>query len=567
MFERTRRGRAFFRSGVTTIAVAASLVLLTTHPQASRSGSVTVQLLAINDFHGNLEPPSGGDGRVNQTPAGGAEYLATHLARARAENRHSILVAAGDIIGASPLVSSMYHDEATIAAMNAMNLSVSAIGNHELDEGPAELLRMKRGGCHPVEGCSPVGKFRGAKFEYLSANVVHADTQKPLFAPVAVKKVGGVKIGFIGETLKGTPQIVSARSTSGLTFLDEATTANAYADQLQRQGVHAIVLLLHEGGRQAPERDLDPNGCEHFSGGIEAVVTRLSPAISVVISGHNHLVYSCRLDGHLVTNAGAYGRGFTRIALEIDRASGRILQASPRNETVTRDVPRDPEISRIIAKYKTLADAQAKRVVGRITADIVRRPNAAGESALGDLIADSQLEATRSLPGGGAAVAFMNSGGIRADLVTSLPGSPGGGDVTYGQLMAVQPFNNVVTVMTMTGEAIRRVLEQQFDNPRPGEQAMLQVSRGFSYRYRANAPSGQHVEPGSIRMNGSVVESTDRVRVAASDFLFGGGDGFTTFADSSDIVGVVSDIDAFAAYVREHSPVSPEPQNRVIRVD
>lgn len=566
MSERTDRPHARFRLGTTSVIVAAALALLATHPQASRSGTVAVQLLAINDFHGNLEPPAGGDGRVNQIPAGGAEYLATHLARARAENANSIVVAAGDLIGASPLVSSMYHDEATIAAMNAMRLSVSAIGNHELDEGPAELLRMKRGGCHPAEGCSPVGKFRGATFQYLSANVVRTDTRKPLFAPVVIRKVGGVKVGFIGETLQGTPQIVSAKSTSGLTFLDEATTANAYADQLQRQGVHAIVLLLHQGGRQAPAGDLDPNGCENFTGGIEAVVSRLSAAIPVVISGHNHLVYNCRIDGHLVTNAGAYGRGFTRIALEIDRASGRILQASSHNETVTRDVPRDSDISRIIAKYSALADARAGRVIGTITGDIVRRPNAAGESALGDVIADAQLESTRSLPDGGAAVAFMNSGGIRNDLVTR-PGASGGGDVTYGQLVVVQPFNNVVTVMTMTGETIRRVLEQQFDNPRPGTRTMLQVSRGFTYRYRASAPSGQHVEADSIRINGRAVAATDRVRVAASDFLFGGGDGFTAFADSTDIVGVMSDIDALVDYVSAHSPVSPRPQNRVTQLD
>lgn len=558
---------SFARRITSAVSIAAALLLFATTPQARPSGTVSVQLLAINDFHGNLEPPSGGDGRVNQTPAGGAEYLATHLARARAENPNSILVAAGDLIGASPLVSSMYHDEATIAAMNAMRLSVSAIGNHELDEGPAELLRMKRGGCHPADGCSPVGRFRGAKFDYLSANVVRTDTQKPLFAPVVIKKVGGVRIGFIGETLQGTPQIVSAKSTSGLTFLDEATTANAYAAQLQRQGVHAIVLLLHEGGRQAPVGDLDPNGCERFTGGIDAVVSRLSAAIPIVISGHSHLVYNCRLDGHLVTNAGAYGRGFTRITVEIDRASGRILQASPRNETVTRDVPRAPDISRIIARYKALAEVRAERVVGTITADIVRRPNAAGESALGNVIADAQLEATRRLPDGGAAVAFMNAGGIRNDLVTQPSGSLAPGAVTYGQLVAVQPFNNVVTVMTMTGEAIRRLLEQQFDNPRPGTRTMLQVSRGFSYRYHASAPAGQHVDPDSIRINDRVVAATDRVRVAASDFLLGGGDGFNAFADSSDIVGVMSDIDAVAAYFNEHSPVPPGPQDRVVQVD
>jgi len=549
------------------LAIATALSVLAFPQHTDTAGTVRVQLLAINDFHGNLEPPSGGDGRVNATPAGGAEYLATHLARARADNPNTLIVAGGDLIGASPLVSSMYHDEATIEAMNVMHLSLSAVGNHELDEGAPELLRMERGGCHPVEGCAPTGRFRGAKYDYLAANIVRTDTRKTLFPPVAIKKIGGVKIGFIGETLRGTPQIVSAKYMKDLEFLDEATTANAYAEQLTRQGVRAVVLLIHEGGRQYQTGPVDPNDCDHFSGGIDSIASRLSADIPVVVSGHNHSVYNCRLGGHLVTNSGAYGRGLTRITLDIDRASGRIVHASAQNETVTRDVPRDPKISRIISRYKALAEAQASRVMGSLAADIVREPNDSGESALGDVIADAQLEATLGLPEGGAAVAFMNSGGIRANLVSTPRAAVKPGDLTYGDLITAQPFGNVVTLMTLSGEQVRRLLEQQFDNPRPGSTTMLQVSRGFAYRYRAKAPSGEHVERDSIQLNGRTLAPTDHVRVAASDFLFGGGDGFTVLSESTEVVGVESDIDALTAYVTKHSPLVAGPQNRFHRVD
>lgn len=560
--------RVFHRMRAALLAAgAAALVLALSSHTAETAGTVRIQILAINDFHGNLEPPSGGDGRVNATLAGGAEYLATHLARARADNPNSIIVAAGDLIGASPLVSSMYHDEATIEAMNVMRMTLSAVGNHELDEGTAELLRMERGGCHPVEGCAPLGRFHGAQFDYLAANIVRGDTHKTLFPAVAIKKIGGVKIGFIGETLRGTPQIVSAKYMKDLEFLDEADTANAYAEQLKQQGVRAIVLLIHEGGRQYQTGPVDPNGCERFSGGIAAIASRLSADIPVVISGHNHAVYNCQLDGHLVTNSGAYGRGLTRITLDIDRASGRIVHTSAENETITRDVPRDPKIGRIITRYKRLADARADRVVGSLSADIVRSQNTSGESALGDLIADAQLESTRDLPDGGAAVAFMNSGGIRADLVSQPRGAIKPGELSYGELVAVQPFGNVVTLMTLSGEQIRRLLEQQFDNPRPGSTTMLQVSQGFTYRYRADAPAGTHVDRESIQLGGRAMSPTDHVRVAASDFLFGGGDGFTVFTEATEVVGVGSDIDALTAYVTQHSPLAPGPHDRYQRMD
>jgi 5'-nucleotidase len=530
--------------------------------------SVAVQLLAINDFHGNLEPPSGADGEINATAAGGAEYLATHLANAIARNPNSIVVAAGDVIGASPFVSSLFHDEPTIEAMNAMHLAVSSVGNHEFDEGPAELLRMKRGGCHPIAGCQDGDGFTGATFQYLSANVIRTSTRAPLFPATAIRTVGGVKLGFIGETLTGTPRIVASAGTRGLTFLDEAATANTQAARLKRHGVHAIVLLIHQGGRQRPvDGGPDPNGCVNFGGAIDPILDKLSPDIQVVIAGHSHVFYNCRIGNRLVTSAGSYGRMFTRVTLDIDRATDRIAAASAVNEIVTRDVARDPAQTRIIEKYATRAAGSANTVVGAVTADLKRAANAAGESAVGDVVADALLAATTTKQTGGATLAFINTGGIRADIVGSVRPANQAGDVTYRDLFSVQPFGNTVTVVTMTGDLIKRLLEQQFDNPRPGASAILQVSSGFTYRYRANAPAGQHVEADSIMIDGRHIAATDRLRVVTVDYLVDGGNGYAAFGEGTDKLVGVADIDALVAFFKGHSPIAPPPQNRIVRIE
>jgi 5'-nucleotidase len=535
------------------------------------NGSVTVQLLAINDFHGNLEAPSGSAAAVGTIEAGGAEYLATHLKNAVAQNPNSIIVAAGDLVGASPLLSGLFHDEPAIESLNAMNLAVSSVGNHEFDEGWHELLRMQKGSCHPTDGCQDGDGFDGAKFQYLSANVVDKRTSPaaPLLPATKVLTVGGVKIGFIGETLRGTPQIVTPDGVRDLAFLDEASTANRQAAQLRRQGVNAIVLLIHEGGRQTmTEGSPDPNGCANFRGPIERIARKLSSSIKVVISGHTHTFYNCTIRGRLVTSAGSFGRLFTRINLTVNRATGTILATSATNQVVSRDVAKDPVQTRIIEKYDALSASIADRVVGTVTADISRTLNHAGESALGDVIADAQLASVSAPQRGGAVVAFMNDGGIRADLmVGDHGGSSPPGQVTYGELFMVQPFGNVVTVLTMTGDAIRRLLEQQFDNPGPGRQEMLQVSNGFTYRYALDAPPGSRVDPSSIRIGGRVIAPADRVRVAANNFLVAGGDGFTMFARGTNQIGGELDIDALAAYFKARSPIPPGPQNRIVRTD
>lgn len=533
-------------------------------PAADR---VTVQILAINDLHGHLEPPPGSNGRINGVEAGGAAYLATHLQRAIARQPNTMVVAAGDLVGASPLVSSMFHDEPAIEALNALHLAVSAVGNHELDEGVDELLRLQRGGCHPTDRCRDGDGFSGASFEYLAANVVRRRDRGRPFPAVTVRTIAGVPIGFIGVTTVETAQIVPPAVIGELAFTDEADAANEQAEALVRQGVRAIVLLIHEGLRQQ-ESATDLNGCADPTGGLDRVLTRLTPEIPIVISGHTHRFYNCRIGPRLVTSASSNGRMFTRLTLEIDRSTSRIVAAEASNEVATRDVATDPAVAAIAGKYATLVERVAREPVGSVTGDLRAVANEAGESTLGNLIADALLAATREPDRGGAEVALTNRGGIRADIITAPETSAARPQpVTYRELHDIQPFGNTVVTVTMTGDMIRRLLEQQFDNPRPGARQILQVSQGFTYRYRAEAEPGHHIEPDSIRIDGRPVSPSDRVRVAAADFLINGGDGFSVFGEGSGRQAVGGDIEALVAYFKANSPVVAPARDRIVRTN
>jgi 5'-nucleotidase len=536
-----------------------------------------VQLLAINDFHGNLQPPAGSSGRIATGPggqtvnAGGVEYLSTWIKSLRTANPNTLTVGAGDIIGASPLISGLFHDEPTIEAMNVLGLDVTGVGNHEFDEGIDELLRMQFGnqlggnGCHPVDGCQDGTPFGGSLFQYLAANVFYEGTQNTIFPPYEIHKVGNAKIAFIGLTLEGTPLIVTPAGVAGLEFRPEVPTINNLVTELRaEQGVRAFVVLIHQGGFQNGPFPLgyqDSDRCDNFSGDIVPIVNGLSSEVDVVISAHTHQPYICHINGKLVTSASSFGRLITDIDLRIDHQTKDIVNAAAHNVIVTRDVAKDAAETAIINKYDALSGPIANRVVGSQSADMTKTNNAAGESALGDVIADAQLASTSPTDFGGAVVAFMNPGGIRADLPCSQPcteASPA--PVTYNQLFTVQPFNNVMTVKTMTGDMIYRLLEQQFT----GANGILQVSEGFAYSW--SPTQVPHVVPGSVTIEGVPVEENASYRVAMNNFLASGGDGFSVFNEGTEPLGGEIDLDALVNYFMHNSPVGPGPQNRITRV-
>jgi 5'-nucleotidase len=523
---------------------------------ATSSRLVEVQLLAINDFHGNLDPPAGSSGRIGSIDAGGVEYLATHIAQLQAANPNTLVVSAGDLIGASPLLSALFHDEPTIEAMNLLGLDINAVGNHEFDEGAAELLRMQNGGCHPTDGCLDGDGFAGADFQFLAANVVRKANGKTLFPAYKIRSFGGVKLGIIGVVLEGTPTIVTPSGVAGLEFRDEAETVNALIPQLRAKGVNAITVLIHEGGVQSGTF----NGCVGISGAIVDIVNRFDPAVDAVISGHTHQAYNCQLNNMLVTSASSFGRLVTDVDLTIDQASGEVTRMAANNLIVTRDVATDAGQTSLLAKYRALATPIANRVIGSITADSTRTTNPAGESALGDVIADAQLADTASA---GAQAAFMNPGGIRADLTyAGSAAGEGDGNVTYGEAFTVQPFGNSLVTMTLTGAQIDQLLEQQFDNPTAGQTRILQVSASLTYTWSASAPTGSKVD--MIAINGTPVDPNAAYRVTVNSFLAEGGDNFTVLAQGTDRLGGAVDLDALVDYLAANSPVPPGPQNRIV---
>lgn len=525
---------------------------------------VKVQLLAFNDLHGNLEPPAGSSGKItlpddSKVDVGGVAFLATHVAALRADNPNTIVVSAGDLIGASPLTSALFHDEPTIEAMNQLGLAYTAVGNHEFDDGASELLRMQTGGCHPIDGCSDGSPFPGADFKFLAANVLVSEQPiKTLFPSYAIHELDGVRIAFIGMTLESTPDIVTPIGNAGLTFLDEATRANALVPELQAVGVEAIVVLIHEGGYQSGYYDQ----CEGVSGPIVAITEQLDPAIDVVISGHTHSAYNCVIADKLVTSAASFGRLLTDIDLEISTLTGDITTATASNVLVTRDLA-DPDLSAFVATYKDLAAPLANKQIGTITATLDRYPPMMkpGLSTMGAVIADSQLAATAPVMLGAAQIALMNQGGVRADLLyPKAPGELVDGVVSYGEAFAVQPFGNSLVVMTLTGAQIDAVLEQQFSQ---NFSNVLQVSQGFSFAYSASAPLGARVDPASIKLDGVALEPDQSYRVTVNSYLAAGGDGFSVLLDGTDRLGGPNDLDAFADYLAEQSPIAPPALDRI----
>jgi 2',3'-cyclic-nucleotide 2'-phosphodiesterase (5'-nucleotidase family) len=588
-------------SAVLVAVVATALAVLPatssaakTKPKHLKNKFAHIQLLTFNDFHGNLETggtiptsyqlnPDGSpvlDSRgrpvANTVEAGGVAYLAANLAKARAGHRYSITAAAGDLIGASPLISAAFHDEPTIEAMNQLGLEVTSVGNHEFDEGATELLRMQNGPCLPdgdgannQNSCPEGHPFTGAAFHYLAANVVKEDTGKTLLPPYWIKNFGhGIKIAFIGMTLKGTPDIVTKSGVAGLEFTDEVATANALVPKIKRQGVQSIVVLLHQGGvpdykagttnpvsAAAPyDFRCDANQGLTPDSAIIPIAQQLSPAIDLVVTGHTHTPYVCNIPdplgrSRLVTSASSFGRVFTDIGLTYNKRTHDIVRpdVTAVNELVDRTITPDAGLTDMVAQFKALVAPIASRVIGQIAVPLPNTASPAGEVQLGDLIADAQA-ADPSVAGQGPVdVAFMNPGGIRgAGLVNA-------GNVTFGDAFTVQPFNNFVVSMSLTGQQVIDLLNQQWSGGNAGtNRKFLQVSNGFSYRWQ-DAAGGPVLDESSVVINGAPLVKTQTYRVVSNNFLSDGGDGFTTFAAGTNKVVGGLDIDAFADYLESYT--------------
>src|ERR1700730_1840795 len=548
--------------------VLATAVLMLACP-ASRAAETTapveLRILAINDFHGNLRAPSGGiriadpadRSKKIRVAAGGAEHMATLVNQLRQGARNSIFVAAADLIGASPFLSAMFHDEPTIESLSMMGLEVASVGNHEFDEGKDELLRMQNGGWHPVDKCQGPHPFPGAKFHYLAASTIEKNTGKTIFPPYEIREFDGIAVAFIGLTLKGTPDIVSPVSVAGLEFRDEGDTVNALVPELKARGVEAIVVLIHEGGFPAG----DYNECPGISGPIVDIVRKFDHAVDVVISGHTHRAYVCEIDGRLVTSGDKYGTIVTTIDLKLDSVTRDVISAKADNVIVrTGAYASDAEQTALLASYDKFAAPLANRRAGSITETLSRLPNDACESVLGDIIADAQLAATRAEPKGAAVIAFTNPGGVRTDIPKKEDGA-----VTYADVFASQPFRNQLVTLPLTGAQIKNMLEQQWLDPK--RPRILQVSQGFNYTWDNAKAYGDPVAADRMSLNGQRIDPAMSYRVTVNNYLAVGGDGFTVLKEGTAQQFGIYDVDALYAYFQANSPISPAQPGRIARVN
>jgi 5'-nucleotidase len=547
------------------LILAAVLLALSCRASQAAAETVDLRILAINDFHGNLRPPPGGiriadpDDKSKQitVPAGGAEHMATLVKELRLGPKNTTFVAAGDLIGASPLLSALFHDEPTIESLSMMGLEVAAVGNHEFDAGQDELRRIQNGGCHRIDKCQGPHPFLGAKFHYLAASTIEKNTGKTIFPPYEIKTFDDIPVAFIGLTLKGTSDIVSPTGIAGLEFKDEAETVNALVPELKARGVEAMVVLIHEGGYPTG----DYNECPGISGAIVDIVKKFDSAIDVVISGHTHQAYVCEIDGRLVTSGDKFGTIVTAIDVKLDSTTRDVISAKADNVIVrTSAYAKDPEQTALLESYDKVAAPIANRRAGIVTETLSRAPNNAGESALGDIIADAQLAATHDDKDGGAVIALTNPGGIRTDILKKDDGV-----VSYGEVFANQPFRNQLVTLTLTGAQIKTLLEQQWSDPK--RTRILQVSRGFSYAWDATKPYGEHVIADSIAILGERVDPAKTYRVTVNNYLSVGGDGFVVLKQGTAPQTGVYDAEALYTYFQRNSPIAPASENRIKRLN
>jgi 5'-nucleotidase len=503
---------------------------------------VEINLVALNDLHGHLEASRYGEGK-----AGGLDTIAAALQDWRKDDPNLVLVGAGDMIGASPAMSAMWADEPTIAALNMLGMRVTSVGNHEFDQGRVELLRQQKGGCaspRPDKACKFAPSYDGAKFSYLAANVIDTRNNTSLLPAYRIEEVKGVKVAFIGAVVKDLPELVAAGGISGLQVIDEAQAINKLMPQLREQGATVFVVLIHQGGTSAGAAEGDY--CNNLKGDIVDVVKRLDPAIRLVVSGHSHKGYLCKIDDRLVTQAEMGGHMLSRIRMMVDKQTGALTDVSARN--IVMEPGRfgtEPAAQAFMENVRTRSQAELAKPVATLGAAVIlkKKMDGTGESPLGQVVADASLLAGRPW---GAQIAFMNSGGVRMDLETR-----SGNIATQGSVQATLPFGNELVVMNMTGAQLRALLEQQWHAGEDEDKRdLLQVSEGFTYQYDLRQPVGQRIVADSIMLNGVRVEGSDSYRVAAINFIAEGGDGFTMFTKGTNRVKTgVRDVDSLAQYL------------------
>lgn len=539
---------------------------------ADKSATTDITIFSINDFHGNLQASQpvpymatkadpARPGEKISVPAGGYAYLASKLSERRKSVASSILVGGGDLIGASPMGSALMKDEPVIEAMNRLDLSATAVGNHEFDNGTADLMRRISGNC-PTAGCAYQG-FSGARFTYLGANVYELGSSTPWLTPYVIRQVGDVKVGFIGAVTSDVPNLVAGDAVKHLRFEDEATAINRYVPELQKQGVAAIVVLIHEGATYKGAENDPTYRCEGLQGPIIDISKKLDKAISLVVSGHSHQGYTCKIDGRLVVQGRSYGSFLTESTLTIDRNSNTVIKAVAVNHLIDQQVLKpDPAAQVLVDLVANQTAGLRQRPIVNLNAPLLRAAEGgAFDSSLGNIIADAQLHHAQHM--GGGDIAFMNAGGIRSDLPSGKP--QGAVAINYGDLYAAQPFGNNLVRMRLSGAQVLSLLQQQWEGRSIDDPKKLFVSHTITYSWDPQATSEKRVS--SVLIKGKPLDMNQQYLVVVNSFLADGGDGFSILKQGKDREIVGRDLEAFESYVREQgSKLGEVRRDRVKRV-
>jgi len=473
------------------------------------SPPVRLTILHVNDFHGHLLPFI--EKAVQNEPVGGAASLEAAIAAKRTLNPEgTLLLSAGDMFQGSP-VSDLFRGQPVLEMMNAFRFDAMALGNHEFDWGPDVLNRLRT----------------GAAFPFLAANIVDAGGKYlPGVQPYALFQRKGLRIAVIGLTTTGTPYATKPDHVKGLTFVEPATVLPSIMAEARAKGAVCFIVLSHLGF----DKDLE--------------LARQVPGIHIIVGGHSHtIVPDPVVAGEtLIVQAGYYGIYLGALDLDVDPLTGKILDY-PSKGVLQRIKPEDATNRKpaFVEQYDRMVRGEFNRIVGRASVDLVRAD--AGESNIGNMIGDAIKEST------GADVAFMNGGGIRADIPA--------GDITLEQVYTMEPFDNVVVTMDLTGAQILEILEESAS----GRHRLMQVS-GLTVRYDAARPLGARVAAAAAAGRPIVHDRT--YRVAAHDFLAAGGDRYATFLHGKRVAYGETLRDVILSYLKRHAPVSPRIEGRII---
>ncbi|KEK23703.1 bifunctional metallophosphatase/5'-nucleotidase [Bacillus gaemokensis] len=491
---------------------------------SSPSTNISVQLIGLNDFHGQLNTTSTLHGKA----VGRADYIAAYIQSYRDKKPNTLLVHTGDMIGGSPPISALFHDEPTMEFLNTLQFDVGTIGNHEFDRGPIALQQLISG-----ESVPQTNSFSGSSFPYTCANVVDSETNQPLFPPYTIKWIDGIPIAFIGVITKDTPFLTMYTNMSSIRFLDEATSINHYVHQLQKKGIHAFVILAHLGGNTTGS---------NTNGALADLATQINSDVDIIFGGHTHSYINGKVNGKLLVQAYSYGKAFSNVTITLNRQTKDITKKDATIVPVYQNkLSPDLYIRNWIDSYAAKIRPRVTERLGVTNHELTRDQNEHGESKLGTVLAMAQRQAMQT------DIAFVNPGSIRHDLKK--------GDITWEDTFLIQPFGNPLIKMDLSGAEIRNALQEQWKE----ETRMLQIL-GIHYTWKNHTIQTISLDDGTPLHDDQIYS------VVVNSFLANGGDKFMTFKLGKNRTEGPTDQESFANFIRSVTHINTLPQNFIQKI-